>query len=274
MSAVGERGAVAAGAAGGGGAACAISAVVPAYNEEDSLEAGVRLLLPQLEAIAPGSCEVIVVDDGSTDATAAILGRIAADPRVRGVRLARNRGKGAALRAGVAASRGELVLICDADMATPPEQLLDLVAALRAGADVVIGSRRLPGSEILRAQPPLRVALGIVHTRLANLLFRTSVTDFTCGFKLFRGGVARRLFAQCRSDRWAYDVEVIAAALREGLRLKEVPVRWRDGRRTKVRIPHAVVSTLAELLRARFLLPAKGRAGDRKRSPGGGGGGA
>jgi dolichyl-phosphate beta-glucosyltransferase len=236
-----------------------ISAVVPAFNEEGNLAPGIADLAQALASAAAGAYEIVVVDDGSTDGTARELAALCADPRVRAVRLPVNRGKGAALKAGVAATSGDPVLICDADMATPPALLPRFLEALASGAEVAIGSRRLPGSTTLRAQSRTRVALGRAHTHLVNLLFGGSVSDYTCGFKLFRGDAARRLFAQCRSQRWGYDVEVLVLARHAGLRVREVPVDWRDGPRSRVSVVPAVLTTLGELARLRLRRPRQVR---------------
>jgi dolichyl-phosphate beta-glucosyltransferase len=226
-----------------------ISAVVPAFNEEGSLAAGVRELLPVLEPAASGEVELVIVDDGSTDGTAREISALCADPRIRSIRLPRNRGKGAALKAGVAATRGDLVLVCDADMATPPAQLPRFLEAIAGGADRAIGSRRRAGAQILKAQPLRRVRLGRLHTWLANRLVRADISDYTCGFKLFRGDAARWIFSRCRSERWGYDVEILTIARRAGLRIREIPVAWRDGRKSGVVILPAMATTLVELAR-------------------------
>ncbi len=226
-----------------------ISVVIPVYNEAGCLSAHVEALRPVLEELSPGDWEVLLVDDGSSDGTGAEIARLAAaDPRVRGLSHGRNRGKGAAVRTGVLATRGDAVLFCDADMSTPPETLRGFLLALREGADVVIGNRKSGAARIERWQPPLRVWLGLGFTRLANLLTGLRVSDYTCGFKLFRGQGGRAVFRDTQTPGWSFDVEVLARAARAGLVVREIPVTWRHVDDTRVRIARDVLRSFAELL--------------------------
>jgi dolichyl-phosphate beta-glucosyltransferase len=168
-----------------------------------------------------------------------------------------NRGKGAAVRTGVLATRGSEVLFCDADMSTPPETLREFLAALREGADVVIGNRKSQAARIEHWQPPLRVWLGLGYTRLANLLFGLRIADYTCGFKLFRGEHARRLFEATTTPRWSFDVEILARASQAGLKIREIPVRWHHVEDTRVRVFRDVVRSFTELLSIRRRLRAR-----------------
>lgn len=235
-----------------------ISVVIPVYNEAACVPAHVDALRPLLQSLAPDDWEIVLVDDGSADGTGAEIARLsAADPRVRGSNHPVNRGKGAAVRTGVLATRGSEVLFCDADMSTPPETLREFLAALRAGADVVIGNRKSEAARIERWQPPLRVWLGLGYTRLANLLFGLRIADYTCGFKLFRGEAARALFQATSTERWSFDVEVLARASRAGLAIREIPVRWHHVEDTRVRVFRDVVRSFTELLSIRRRLGRK-----------------
>jgi dolichyl-phosphate beta-glucosyltransferase len=213
----------------------ALSIVVPAYNEAARIERSLERTL-QFLAERPGAVEVVVVDDGSRDATAQVVEDYArSHAMVHLLRLPQNRGKGAAIRAGVAASRGERVLMMDADLATPIEELVALEAALDRGAEVATASRAVGSSDVRRAQSPMRVLLG----RLGNLWIRAwavpGIHDTQCGFKLFRGDVARELFALCREDRFGIDIEVLHLARRLHHPIAEVGVRWEHQEGSKVR---------------------------------------
>jgi len=225
-----------------------ISVVIPVYNEAGCLQAHVDVLRPLLQSLSPDDWEVVLVDDGSSDGTGAEIARLGADARVRGASHARNRGKGAAVRTGMLASRGDAVLMCDADMSTPPETLREFVAALGQGADVVIGNRKSRAARIERWQPPLRVWLGLGFTRLANALTGLSISDYTCGFKLFRGEPGRALFEATETPGWSFDVEILLRAARAGLRVQEIPVTWRHVDDTRVRIARDVLRSFTELL--------------------------
>ena len=239
-----------------------ISVVIPVYNEAGCLGAHVDALRPLLTGLAGDSWEIVLVDDGSTDGTGErIAALVAADRRVRGQAHASNRGKGAAVRTGVLATRGDAVLFCDADMSTPPETLAEFLSALEGGADVVIGNRKSGAARIERWQPPLRTWLGLGFTRLANLMTGMSVSDYTCGFKLFRGEPGRAIFAETQTDGWVFDVEILARARRRGLVVRELPVRWKHVDDTRVRVLRDVIRSFGELLalRRRLRRPAAPR---------------
>jgi hypothetical protein len=213
-----------------------LSIVVPAFNESRRLDTGLGRLLDAVAtgAIDPGTTEIVVVDDGSTDDTAAVAGRLLAPlPHVRVLRQETNRGKGAAVRLGVAEARGALIAFGDADMAIDPDQFPLLVAAL-GRADVAIGSRSLPGARS-HGGTTHRRAMGRVFNALVNALTRLGIGDTQCGFKGFRAPVARLLFHCSVVEGFAFDVELLLAARHLGLGVEEVPVRWHNVGGTRIR---------------------------------------
>ncbi|GAA2518177.1 dolichyl-phosphate beta-glucosyltransferase [Streptomyces longisporus] len=235
-----------------------LTVVIPAFNEEQRLG-------PTLDAVTRylrdnegrwGEWEVVVADDGSTDSTRDVVTGLE-EPRVRLVTSPRHRGKGNALRLGVAASRGRRVLVTDADLAAPIEELEQLDKALGEGNAAAIGSRSVPGATIGDRQHPVRELLG----RAGNLLIRRTtvpgIRDTQCGFKLFEGEKAREAFAASRIHGWGIDVEVLRHFHRADWQVAEVPVHWSHRPGSKLR--HLdYVRVLAELarLRARSLRPA------------------
>lgn len=230
-----------------------LSVVVPAFNEAARLGP----TLDRLAAFArelPGGAEVVVVDDGSTDGTSdiAALRDLQGAPWLRWIRLPANRGKGAALRAGVLASCGAEVLLCDADLSTPIEEYARLRPHL-AEAALVLGSRGLVESRIERRQPRYRELMG----RMFNLVVRAvavgGIRDTQCGFKLLRGEVARQLFGRLRVDRFAYDVELIWLARRRGFAVAEVGVTWIDSPASSVHALRDSARMLADILRIRWI---------------------
>ena len=166
--------------------------------------------------------------------------------------MAGNRGKGRALAEGFAASAGERVLVSDADFATPNTELETLEAALDAGADVAIGSRAKRGARVEHPQPLYRVLMGKTFNLMVQALVLPGVWDTQCGFKLFRGDVARDLFAALRTDGFGYDVDVLYRARRRGLRIREVPVRWINSPETKVHAVKDSLRMLGDIIRVRF----------------------
>ncbi|HZN17074.1 MAG TPA: dolichyl-phosphate beta-glucosyltransferase [Micromonosporaceae bacterium] len=221
-----------------------LSVVIPAFNEQDRIGASVESVCRYLRR-SGRSWELIIVDDGSTDRTAAIATTIAArEPGIRLIRSPRNAGKGHALRTGVLASRGAEVLVSDADLSTPISEIERLRAA-RNGAVAAIGSRFHRATIGVR-QSRLRETLG----RLGNLAIRAvavrGISDTQCGFKLFSGPQARVLFGMARLNGWAIDVEILHLCARLGWQVAEVPVRWSHAAGSKLR-PGAYLHVLAEL---------------------------
>jgi dolichyl-phosphate beta-glucosyltransferase len=239
-----------------------ISVAIPAFEEAKRLPATLARVIEHLRDLGR-SFELIVVDDGSRDATAEVatqaLASLAAPGRV--LRLPVNRGKGAAVRTGALAAQGVRVLVSDADLSTPIEELAALERALETGADVAIGSRALDRRLIARRQPRLRDFSG----RLFNLVVRSvalpGIHDSQCGFKLFRRESVAPVFGRARIDGFGFDVEVLAIARHLGYRIREVPVRWSNDSDSRVSLL-AGVAAFADPLRVRLGLWA-GRYGER-----------
>ena len=207
-----------------------LSIVIPALNEERRL--------PETLAIIERWCqlnleraEIIVVDDGSADRTADVARELGArcqpSVTVRVLRNALNRGKGASVRAGVLSAAEPYILMTDADLSTPIEEMEKLAAAIE-DADVAIGSRAARGADIQEHQPFHREMMGKTFNKLVRLLVTGGIRDTQCGFKLFRREVAQQIFSRTRVDRFAFDVEAIYVARRLGYRIEEVPVVWRN----------------------------------------------
>jgi dolichyl-phosphate beta-glucosyltransferase len=230
----------------------ALSIVIPAYNEEQRLPRTIE----QIERYLEGrkiSYELIIVDDGSTDGTRQVMDAAAQrNNRIRLEALPANRGKGRALAAGVAVARGDEVLVTDADLSTPIEELEKLDAALKAGADVAIGSRAVKGSQIEIPQPVYRVLMGKVFNLIVQVVLLPGIWDTQCGFKLFRADVAHPVFAGLTTDGFGYDPEVLYMAKRRGMKIVEVPVVWRHSAPTKVLPIRSSFDMFKHVVRVRF----------------------
>ena len=226
-----------------------LTIVLPAYNEEARLGPALDELFgylhrrgdqgrdgrPGAQAL-PAEIHVLVVDDGSTDGTADLV-RARAELASGEMELLAvpHGGKGAAVRAGMLAARGDLVVFADADMATPPDELVPLVAALR-DADAAYGSRIQPdGSDMRKSQPPWRRTLGKTFHLLASVWVVGPIQDTQCGFKGFHREVAQDVFARQLVTSIVFDVEVIYLVRRRGYRHAVVPVRWADRRGSRMR---------------------------------------
>ncbi len=228
-----------------------LSVVVPCLDEASRLPASLASAEAYLGARGH-EFELILVDDGSRDDTPDVIRAAArASSAVRGITLPRNRGKGRALAEGVRHSRGRLVLISDADFSAPMAELPKLERAIAQGADVAIGSRAAPGAREVD-QPVHRRVMGKAFNLMVQALLLPGLWDTQCGFKLFRGDVARELFGALRTDGFAYDVEVLYRARRCGYRVSEVPVRWTNSPTTRVQAVRHSREMLADLLRIRF----------------------
>lgn len=233
---------------------CDLSVVIPAYQEARAIAATLETVTRYLTD-SDWSWEILVVNDGSRDATAAETVRAARTLAPRQIRLLEhpgNLGKGAAVRTGVLASTGRAVLFYDADGATPIGELAKCWLPLQQGADVVVGSRRLAGASIERSQPWIRRRLGAGYVWLTNALMGVRVSDITCGFKLLRGEAARAIFTRMRVAGWSFDAELFYLARRLGCRIVEVPVTWTHQPDTKVRLGRDVIASLVELLHIRW----------------------
>ena len=226
-----------------------LSVIVPAYDEGDRIGATVRELAAGLAEVAvAGGLEIVVVDDGSHDATAdAALAAGADQVVVQPV----NRGKGAAVRAGVLAARGRTVAFTDADLAYGPDQLLRVLAAVEDGWDMAIGDRRHPDTETLVPPSRLRAIGSRAINWLGYAVLLGSYRDTQSGLKAFRSDVARFLFARSRVDGFAFDVELLHLAERHQLSIAEVPVEVTNSSRSTVRAARDALRQAADLFRIR-----------------------
>jgi len=225
-----------------------LSVVIPAYNEAARIADAVERARAYCEGRFD-TFEIIVVDDGSTDGTSDLVGRLLADePRLRLERLPVNRGKGAAVRTGMLAAKGDLMLMCDADLSAPIEEVEKLLPWLDRGFDMVIGSRAVKDSDIKR-QPIYRHLMGKVFGMLARLFFLRSIRDPQCGFKLFTKKSAEQIFRRTQIDRFAFDVEVLLLARRLGYALAEVGICWRHSPQSRVRLFRDSFRMLKDLCR-------------------------
>ena len=225
-----------------------LSVVIPAYNESARLPATLVRLRDYLDA-AGEPYQLIVVDDGSSDDTVAQAEAVAANwPQMCVLRLPRNMGKGAAVRAGMLAASGEQRLFTDADLSAPIEELPKLRKHLNATCQVVIGSRAVAGSVIEEHQPGRRETMGRVYNKLLQFVALRGLNDTQCGFKLFTAEAAEKCFGPLRTLRFGFDAEVLLRARRLGLGIAEVPVRWGHREDSRVSAMRDSLRTLYELM--------------------------
>lgn len=234
------------------------SVVIPAFNEKDRLPAFLDSVTTHLEKEFPSRYEVVVADDGSTDGMSAWLAEVSkGNPALRTVRLPRNRGKGAAVRDGVLASNGGLVMFCDADGATPIEEERRLRTAINAGADVAVGSRFIAAPEVAVQRNASRRLAGTLFSAVARFLLRPPVRDTQCGFKMFRGEVGRKIASESMEDGYLFDLEWLCLAQRHGCRIAEVGVNWKEMPGSKLRVGRDGFKVVRSLFRLRSRLRSR-----------------
>ncbi len=234
-----------------------LSIVVPAFNEAHRLAEGMKRFDAAVSdgAVDLRRTEMLVIDDGSTDATADTARSLLTHlPHHTVISLPTNQGKGAAVRTGVARARGQFTAYMDADMAIDPRAIPTLVNGLRT-ADLVIGSRTLADS-MVESTYAVRSVMGQLFNRLVTTGTGLGIRDTQCGFKAFRTPAARLLFHLVRIDRFAFDVEILARAQQLGLSIAEVPVQWRHVTGSTVHPLYDSVTMLSDVWRSRLgLIP-------------------
>ena len=211
----------------------ALSIVVPAFNEAARILNTINNIREEMGRLG-GDAELVVVDDGSIDETAAVVADIArSDVRVKLVRAA-HAGKGAAVRRGMLEARGAWRFLADADLSMPISELKRFLDAAQ-GADVIVGSREARGARRV-SEPWSRHAIGRVFNWVAKLLVLRGIEDTQCGFKLFSARAAQVLFPLQRLDGFGFDVEILFLARRAGLVIREIPITWVYRRESKVNV--------------------------------------
>lgn len=225
-----------------------LDVVIPARNEAGRLESGLATLSGRLVRLDVAA-EIIVVDNGSADATADIAANWSGPVPVRLIQCARP-GKGAAVRAGLLATTAPYVGFCDADMATDLEILDDVLAMLGSGTQVIVGSRRHPASDVEVYSHPLRRLGALTFNRLCREM-AGGLADTQCGFKFFAGPLAREVAGGLRTAGFAFDVELLMRCRRLGAVIVEVPVTWRDVPGSTFSLRRHAGDCLFELLRIR-----------------------
>ncbi|MBW2971155.1 glycosyltransferase family 2 protein [Candidatus Woesearchaeota archaeon] len=208
-----------------------LSIVIPAYNEEDIIAESV-VAITNFFKLQKLNFEILVVDDGSTDKTAAVIKELSLK-NLRLLKNGRNRGKGFSVKKGVKEAEGDIVLFTDADLSTPIEQFDKLREAL-VDCEVAIGSRVIKGAEIRKKQPFHRLIMGRIFNIIVRLLTGLNYRDTQCGFKLFSADAAKRIFRAVKAEGFGFDVEVLMLAEKFGYRVKEVPVVWINRAKSKV----------------------------------------
>lgn len=228
-----------------------LSIIIGAYNEENRIRQSI-IKINEFLINRNASYEIIIVDDGSTDRTKEVILEVASVvSNLRLIHYKKNRGKGYALRKGVSISKGDHILVSDADLSTPIEELDTLLPYLSDHC-IAIGSRALPTSNIIKRQPLWRQGMGKVFNSIVKLLLINDFNDTQCGFKLFAGDIARNIFQEARIERFAYDVEILCIAKKMGYTIAEVPITWINDPTSKVRPIYDSLRMLLDVIIIKF----------------------
>ncbi len=229
-----------------------LSVVFPVFNEETILKNNLLQVVQTLD-LAAVDFEIILVDDGSHDHTSHIAAGMARqDSRLLLRTLAKNQGKGGALKEGVSHSRGRIILFSDMDLSVSFQELETFLKALDRGCDLAIGSRKVPGARVLVHQPVTREVLGRGFAALSRWILDLDVSDFTCGFKAFKGPAAKDLFSRLTLADWSFDAELLYLADRLGYRRVEIPVNWSNREETRVRLRKDLLNSFLGLIKIRW----------------------
>jgi len=229
-----------------------LSIIIPAYNESARIGPALQQVLACIHE-RNWPAEVIVVNDGSRDDTAEIVKKIAArDPIVRLIENPVNRGKGFSVRNGMLHALGDVMMFTDADLSSPIEETERLLAAIRDGADIAIGSRWLDKGRQTKHQPWYRQMFGRCFNAVTRLVMGLPFADTQCGFKAFRRDAAYTVFQLQRIERWGFDPELLFIALKRGYKVREVPVTWGHDERSRLSYLKDGIKMLEELVYVRW----------------------
>ena len=232
-----------------------LSIVVPAYNEEKIISTTLQRL-EAYQKIKGQPWEILIVNDGSADKTAAQVEEFIRSTGVSNVRLLsfeKNRGKGAVVRDGMLQARGQYVLLADADLAMPIKESDKLICQIDFGADIAIGSRALREDGLDSKQSMKRRISGRVFNLIVQALLLPGIHDTQCGFKCFRRETAQDLFASQKLDGFSFDVEILYLARKKKYKITEVPVMWRQGEKSSVSLFRDSLRMLKDLFRIKQL---------------------
>lgn len=249
-----------------------ITLILPAYNEAATILKTVAEALAYFESSGK-SCQLIVAADGKDGTRELVRTAYAGDPRITVIGCGERRGKGRGIRDAVALATGSIVGYADADNKVPIEEYGKMEPWLARGSDIVVGSRALAGSRIERRQPLYR-RLGSwgFYWTLKCLVGLPGIADSQCGFKFFRGDVAKDLFSRQQIDGYMFDVEILALAQALGYTIVQVPIRWRDDGDSRLELIRGNLQNAKDLFRirrslARLDLQAERRVATSRREP-------
>lgn len=231
-----------------------LSIIIPLYNEQRRLKK-----LAQIYAFFDQQkfrYEIILINDGSTDNTLGALNKLAKKNKFTLITYEKNRGKGFAVKEGMLAAKGKYLLFTDIDLSTPIDEFDKFYPHLKK-TNILIGSRKIKGSILQKRQGFVRENLGKGFTFLSQVTLNVYLSDFTCGFKCLPKEAAKKIFSKQKIERWGFDPEILFLAKKFGYEIIEIPVKWSNDPKTRVRFPQDIIRSLLDLCRIRYNLSKK-----------------
>jgi dolichyl-phosphate beta-glucosyltransferase len=228
-----------------------LSVVIPLFNEAERFNKGFKICQKFTQKFP--SWELIFVNDGSTDNTKEIVTNLIKPfSQMSQISYSNNKGKGFAIKKGIENAKKPHILFTDIDFSTSMDQLKLFYPFIENGADIVIGTRKVKGAKIIKHQKAYREFLGRQFTHLCNLILGLNFSDYTCGFKLFRSSVAKKLFKQLTIFSWGFDAEILFLAVKSKCKIVEIPVSWENDDNTKVKLIKDMVNSFLDLFKIRL----------------------
>ena len=230
-----------------------LSIVIPCFNEESRIKKSFEQIVLYIKNNNYDT-ELVFINDGSRDQTLSILNSLVKNIsnnkliKAKIITYKMNKGKGFAIKQGLMHSTKELILICDADLSTPIEELERLKKYIK-NYDLVIGSRKQGDSVVILPQPPMREFLGKSFSYMSKVILAVNINDFTCGFKLFKRKSAKIIADKMTINRWGYDSEILKIATVLGLKIKEIGIFWKNDKGTKVKLSYDILFSFIDLMR-------------------------
>jgi len=229
-----------------------LSVVIPAYNEENRIGLTLPTVVSFLKAQKFVS-EVVFVDDGSHDKTVSVAEKCLREQPHQIILNKQNQGKGSAVKKGMLAAKGVYRLFTDADLSTPIETVIDFIEDLKSNCDVAVGSRALRDSDVAVRQSIWRESMGRIYNLLARMFAFHNISDSQCGFKCFKGEAAETLFSLQKLQRFSFDAEIIYLAQKQGYKVLEKPVTWRNSPQSRVNVIKDSLNMFVDLIRIRWI---------------------
>lgn len=228
-----------------------LTLIIPVYNETKRIYTCIRALTSFKPSKGLLIDHVIFVNDGSTDYTLNILKQLRLPYPVKVVSYLQNKGRGYAVKEGMKYATGDYALFFDVDMSTPLTEINHFLTFMQKGADVIVGSRKIPGAQVKKQQPWYRTLLGRGFSSLAKWILRTPVNDYTCGFKAYSKTAYQTIFPISQINGWGKDSESLFLADKLGFSIVELPVVWIDNRNSKVKIVRDIFRSIIDLYQIR-----------------------